>query len=99
MLHWGAHIHALVCECMLTRPHRRMRNPHVRWCGRGEVVRPPPLRRRRAASRTQITLEPCHTTRPAVFGCLWAVTLTVVGMEGMPGIGVDDHFHVLVMLF
>jgi hypothetical protein len=28
---------------MLTRPNCRLRAPHVRGCGRGEVVRPPPL--------------------------------------------------------
>src|SRR5688572_30026813 len=28
---------------MLTRLNRCIRDPHVRWCGRGEVVRPPPI--------------------------------------------------------
>jgi RNA-directed DNA polymerase len=26
-----------------TLPNRRIRDPYVRWCGRGEVVRPPPI--------------------------------------------------------
>jgi hypothetical protein len=26
-----------------TSPNRRIRDPYVRWCGRGEVVRPPPI--------------------------------------------------------
>jgi hypothetical protein len=28
---------------MLKRPNRRIRDPNIRWCGRREVVRPPPI--------------------------------------------------------
>ena len=28
---------------MLTLPNRRIRDPYVRWCGRGEAVRSPPI--------------------------------------------------------
>jgi len=31
------------CASTLKRPNRRIRDPNVRWCGRGEVVRPPPI--------------------------------------------------------
>jgi hypothetical protein len=37
------HATAWAPERMLKRPNRRMRAPHVRWGGRGEVVRPPPI--------------------------------------------------------
>jgi hypothetical protein len=29
--------------CSRKPPNRRIRDPYVRWCGRGEVVRPPPI--------------------------------------------------------
>jgi hypothetical protein len=33
----------LACEGMLKRPNRRIRDPYVRWGGRGGVARPPPI--------------------------------------------------------
>ena len=48
----------------------------------------------------QIALKPCHANAPRrPVPHIGTVTGTIVGVKGMPGIRVNDHLNVLVMLF
>ena len=41
----------------LQLPNRRIRDPYVRWCGRGEAVRPLPIPIRQLDSTRSLTYE------------------------------------------
>jgi RNA-directed DNA polymerase len=46
----------------LNAPNRRRRDPYVRWCGRGEVVRPLPLPIRRSNTLCEQTAHVIHSS-------------------------------------